>query len=143
MDYKFFQTSPLQMRFSDIDMLGHATNSIYQQYFDLGRMKYFKDVLMEEMDWREEGLILVNFAVNYISQIKLYDEIEVRTKVVKLGNKSLHILQQVFNITRNEIAAEGKSIMVGYHGNSGVSIPVPMRWRERIVRFEKDITFEL
>lgn len=142
-NFKFYHSCHLQIRFNDIDTLGHATNSVYQQYFDLGRMEYFSDVLQEQMDWQEEGLILVSININYLAPVKLYDEIEVRTKIVKLGNKSLEMVQQVYNLTNQSVAAESKSIMVGFSGKIQQSIPVAERWRKRIANFEKDIDFGL
>ena len=139
MSHHYHHTHPIQIRFNDIDMLGHTTNSVYMQYFDLGRLHYFTNVLKERMDWRDEGLILVSININYLAQTKLYDELEVRTKVTKLGNKSLEMHQQIYNKTTNEVAAEGKSNMVGYSGSRRQSIPVPTRWRERFANFEKDI----
>jgi acyl-CoA thioester hydrolase len=46
----FFHITPIQIRFNDIDKLNHVTNSVYQQYFDLGKMDYFNDVLQEQMN---------------------------------------------------------------------------------------------
>ena len=106
-------------------------------------MEYFSDVLQEQMDWQEEGLILVSININYLAPVKLYDEIEVRTKIVKLGNKSLEMVQQVYNLTNQSVAAESKSIMVGFSGKIQQSIPVAERWRKRIANFEKDIDFGL
>jgi acyl-CoA thioester hydrolase len=143
MDKIFFHNHPIQKRFSDIDMLGHATNSIYQQYFDLGRMHYFYEVFGEQMDWQEEGLILVNINISYLSQVKLEEDIEVRTKIVKIGTKSVEMHQQIYNLSTQNVAAESKSIMVGYRGKEGISIPVPERWTKKIASFEKDIEFNL
>ncbi len=140
---KYNHSQSIQLRFNDIDLLGHATNSVYQQYFDIGRMAYFKDVLKDVMDWQEEGLILVNIGINYLTPIKIYDIAEVRTKIVKLGNKSLEMVQQIYNQTSSNIAAESKAIMVGFNGRNEQSIPIPARWREQIVSFEKDIKFDL
>lgn len=139
MSHHYHHTHPIQIRFNDIDMLGHTTNSVYMQYFDLGRLHYFTNVLKERMDWRDEGLILVSININYLAQTKLYDELEVRTKVTKLGNKSLEMHQQIYNKTTNEVAAEGKSTMVGYSSSIQQSIPLPTRWREHFANFEKDI----
>jgi acyl-CoA thioester hydrolase len=143
MDYQFFHSYPLQIRFNDIDVLGHTTNSVYQQYFDLGRLQYFNDVLQERMDFRKEGLILANITVNYLSPIKLYDSIEVRTKVISLGNKSLEMLQQIYNLTSQSVAAESKGIMVGFCGDENVTIPIPQRWKKSFSEFERDIVFKL
>lgn len=141
MDYNFNHAHPIQVRFNDIDMLGHTTNSVHMQYFDLGRLHYFLDVLKERMDWEEEGLIVVSVNVNFLAQIKFYDDLEVRTKIVKMGNKSLEMIQQIYNKTTKAIAADCKSIMVGYCGKDETSISLPNRWRKGIAAFEKDIIF--
>lgn len=140
---QFFHRYPIQIRFSDIDLLNHVTNSVYQQYLDLGRLQYFSDVLQDTIDWNGDSLILVSVNVNFISQVRLHHKVEVRTKVVKLGNKSVEMKQQIFNLTTNEVAVESTSIMVGYHVPQGVSIPIPQRWRQWFTEFEKDMVFEL
>jgi len=139
----YFQSSPIQIRFNDIDKLDHVTNSVYQQYFDLGRMAYFDTVLRERMDWSKEGLILVNITINFLAPIRMFDSIEVRTKVTKLGNKSLEMQQEIFNLTTEEVAASSSSVMVGFNGTTEEAIPIPARWRERISSFEKDVLFEV
>jgi len=139
----YFHSHPIQIRFNDIDQLGHVTNSVYQQYFDLGKMTYFNHVLQERMDFQTEGLIVVTLTLNFLSSVKLNDEVVVRTKVTKLGNKSLDIQQEIFDKTTGENVAECKSVMVGYNGEAEESIPIPNRWRRKIVEFETDVLFEV
>jgi len=139
----YFHSYPIQIRFNDIDQLGHVTNSVYQQYFDLGKMTYFEQVLGERMDFQTEGLIVVTLTINFLSSVKLYDEVEVRTKVTRLGNKSLDIEQEIFDKTSGETVAECKSVMVGFKGSTEESILIPDRWRGRIVEFETDVLFEV
>jgi acyl-CoA thioester hydrolase len=38
-------TTPVQIRFNDIDLMGHVYNAKYQEFFDLARIKYFEEVL--------------------------------------------------------------------------------------------------
>ncbi len=140
--FHFYHSCPIQIRFSDIDLLGHVTNSVYQNYLDLGRMNYFLDVFNEKMDWQVEGLIVVKVTTSYLTQIQLNDKVEVRTKIYKLGNKSLNMLQHVWNLSTNSLSAECESVMVGYSATKGVSIPVPERWRDKIISFEKDVFAE-
>ncbi len=139
----FFHSHHIQIRFNDIDQLGHVTNSVYQQYFDLGKMAYFNHVLQERMEFQTEGLIVVTLTINFLSSVKLYDDIEVRTKVTRLGNKSLDLLQEIFDKTSGEPVAECKSVMVGFKGETEESIPVPDRWRKKIMDFETDVLFEV
>jgi len=139
----YFHTSPIQIRFNDIDKLGHATNSVYQQYFDLGKMAYFKEILAEQMDWEEEGLILVSITIDFINPIFLYDDVVVKTKIIQLGNKSLRIVQQLFDQTTGKLCANSKSVMVGFSNKKSETIPIPLKWRKCIKDLEKDILFEV
>jgi acyl-CoA thioester hydrolase len=139
MEPKYLHFCNLQIRFNDVDMLGHVTNSAYPQYFDLGRMAYINEVFGEQMSWNREGLILVSISINFLNSIKLYDKVQVRTKVVRIGNKSLEMVQDILNETTSRIAATSRAVLVGYNGMEEVSIPIPERWRGQIAKFEKDL----
>lgn len=141
--FSYFHSTPIQIRFNDIDQLGHVTNSVYQQYFDLGRMAYFREVLEEPMDWNIEGLILAGINIDYINSIELYDTIIVRTKIVHLGNKSLKMSQELFDQTSGEVCATSNSTMVAYCNSSKSTLPIPERWRKKIASYERDILFEV
>lgn len=54
----FKHVTPLQLRFSDLDRLGHVNNVIYLTYFELGRINYFNAVYKEKINWDKEGFIL-------------------------------------------------------------------------------------
>jgi len=136
--FRFYHAVPVQIRFNDIDKLDHETNSVYQQYYDLGRMAYFADVLGEKMDWQEDGLILVSITIDFISPVKLYDNVEVRTKIHHIGNKSLKMAQEIFNHSTGVVSSVSRSVMVGYSNLKGEAVPIPHRWRERIASFEHD-----
>lgn len=138
----FNHSHTIQIRFNDIDILGHATNSVYQQYFDLGRMAYFREVFGTELDWHKEGLVLVSISIDYLTPIELNHSIEVLSRVVRLGNKSLEMVQKLFNRTTGEVAAESKAVMVGYSAKNRQSIPIPTYWRQQIALFETDLPVE-
>jgi acyl-CoA thioester hydrolase len=91
------------------------------------------------MSWNREGLILVSISINFLNSIKLYDKVQVRTKVVRIGNKSLEMVQDILNETTSRIAATSRAVLVGYNGMEEVSIPIPERWRGQIAKFEKDL----
>ena len=51
--YPFKCSTPLQLRFNDVDALGHVNNSVYFQFFDLGKTQYFKGLNVQaDIDWR-------------------------------------------------------------------------------------------
>lgn len=139
----YFHSTPIQIRFNDIDQLGHVTNSVYQQYLDLGKMSYFDEVLKERMDWEEGGLILASINIEFINSIKLYDKVIVRTKIYHIGNKSLKMSQDLFDESTGQVVATSKSTMVAFSNKKQTTIKVLERWRERILAFEHDTLFEV
>ena len=42
----------IQMRFADVDMLGHVNNVNQQHYFDLGKSDFFRRVLGMKPVWK-------------------------------------------------------------------------------------------
>jgi acyl-CoA thioester hydrolase len=141
--FNYFHITPIQIRFNDIDRLDHVTNSVYQQYFDIGRMTYFNEVFEEQMDWAIEGLILASVTIDFLNPIKLYNEVALRTKIYKIGNKSLTMSQELYNQTTGKVAATSRSTMVGYNNSKEIAIMIPERWRKRIAAYEHDTLFEV
>ena len=85
--------TPIQKRFADVDMLGHVNNVNQQHYFDLGKSDYFTQVINGPTSWTKEGLIAVATNTNYMAQIWYNEPIVVRTRLEKIGNKSLTLFQ--------------------------------------------------
>ena len=71
----------IQMRFADVDMLGHVNNVNQQHYFDLGKSDFFRRVLGMKPVWKSEGLIMVSTRTDYRGQIRMEDPIVVTTCV--------------------------------------------------------------
>ncbi|HPW26657.1 MAG TPA: acyl-CoA thioesterase, partial [Tenuifilaceae bacterium] len=90
--HSYFHSTPIQIRVNDIDPLNHVNNSVYQQYFDLGKIAYFNRVLGEHLNLETEGLVLANITIDYLKPITLYDSIEVFTRIYEMGtNKYFYI----------------------------------------------------
>ncbi len=58
--FAFHHCLPVQMRFTDIDMLGHLNNNVYLSFMDLAKVNYFSDVLPEGMDWHSINAVVVH-----------------------------------------------------------------------------------
>jgi len=44
---------PVEIRFNDIDILGHVNNTVYFSFYDTGKAWYFKDIVDWDIDWRK------------------------------------------------------------------------------------------
>lgn len=135
----FLHKTPIQIRFNDIDILAHVNNSVYQNYFDMARLRYFEKVFNQKMNWNEKALVLAKITIEYFNPIFLEEEIVVLSKVYKLGNKSLQMKQEIVNVTTNEIKANNDAILVAFGSKENGAILLPDDWRNKIIDYENDL----
>ena len=136
----FSHKTPIQIRFNDIDILAHVNNSVYQNYFDMARLRYFEKVFDQKMNWKERALVLAKITIEYLNPIFLEEEIVVLSKVYKLGNKSLQMKQEIINVTTNEIKANNDAILVAFGSKENGAILLPNDWRNKIINYENDLS---
>ncbi len=133
----FYHNTVVQIRFNDIDVLGHVNNATIQEYFDLGRMYYMDKVFGDSMFSGNETIIVASINTDFMCPIYLKDEIEVKTAIVHLGNKSLKMEQQVVNRESGVIKATCKSVMVGFHKKTEEAIVLKPEWRKAVSKQEQ------
>ncbi|MBS1937761.1 MAG: acyl-CoA thioesterase [Bacteroidetes bacterium] len=131
-------STPVQIRFSDVDLGQHVHNAAYLHYFELGRMEFLRSLVEKDHDWRKLGLILARNEVDYRLPIHLADRISVETRCTKLGTKSFDLGYAVVSAGLDgsrRLHAEGHSVMVCFDYTSQRSIPVPEAWRTALARY--------
>ena len=69
----FYHQTPIQIRFNDVDIMGHVNNSVYQNYFDYARLQYFEQVFGYRMDWYDKALVLVKIEIEYLKPVEMYE----------------------------------------------------------------------
>ena len=130
---EFVHRLPLQLRFNDVDIMGHVNNAVIMEFFDYGKMKYFDNagVYVEK---ESVTLVIVHYEVDFVGQILRGDMPEVWTKVVRFGNKSLEVLQYI--VCNGEPKAICKTVMSGYNREKQTSETIPERIKETIRNYE-------
>ncbi|MCA9913950.1 MAG: acyl-CoA thioesterase [Anaerolineae bacterium] len=134
---------PIEVRFADLDVLGHLNNAKYLTYIEQARIVYVRDVCGWEGDWRELGMILARTEIDYKLPIDFKDKATVYIRVSRLGGKSFdmeYVITRQHGDAAEEIAANVKTVMVAYDYQQDTSIPVPASWRERILAYEPALT---
>ena len=133
---QFRHTIPIQIRFNDIDYMGHVSNSAYHQYLDVARIDYFENVLKDKIQWKTKTLILVHFGIDFLSPVFLSDKIKICSKVTKVGNKSISMLQHVIAGDKNELRSPSTCVLVFFDKEGKKAIQVPDNWRQKIEAYE-------
>lgn len=129
---------PVQIRFNDIDGFGHVNNATFQEYFDLGRVDYFKKAFHGQLFTKELALLIASIKTDFMTPVHLHDQVEVRTKVFELGNKSLKMLQHVVDTQSNQVKAVCVSVMVCFRTSDNQSELIPQAWRDKFKEMETE-----
>ena len=132
----FKHTMNVQIRFNDIDALGHVNNAVYMEFFDLGKANYFTEVNGGPVDWRTANVVVANVNCNYLAPIYFHEPMAVQTQAVYLHDRSLKLLQQLINTKTGEVICQCQVIMVGFDVKNGTSAPIADDWKEKLTTYE-------
>ena len=132
----------IEIRFGDLDALGHVNNAKYLTYMEMARISYWRDVCGWNRDTGSLGMIMASAHLDFKQPLLFNDELTIYTRVSRLGNKSYDI-EHVF-IRRGKdgeahIATLGSSTIVAFDYGAQQSVRVPELWRERIIAYEPDV----
>ncbi len=137
MDY--LHRTDIQIRFNDIDRLGHVYNGIFSHYFDLARMEYFREVFGKEPDWKKFAMVMASLNMDFKTPVYPGEQISVLSKTELIGDKSLTMVQEVVSLPGFTTRVFGRSVMVGYSPEEKVSVVIPDEIRKKILGFEKNV----
>ncbi len=127
----------LQIRFSDVDRLGHVNNSVHQQFFDLGRLHYFDGLLDPVPDWEGVVIILAHLEIDFLQPIFLHSEVCIYTRtLLTFSEKAFTMQQAIASPDGQQIYTISESLMVGYDAAAQASIKLPTAWVAQIEAFE-------
>lgn len=126
----------LQMRFNDIDILGHLNNTVYFSIYDTGKAYYLNAVSMGQMNWQRVESVIANVNCQFISPIFFGEPIEILTRCEKIGEKSLTLLQMLVNKDTNQVKSLCRTVMVAIDPDTKTSVTVPGKWRKGIDLYE-------
>jgi len=138
----FNHQTPLQIRFNDVDVMGHVNNSVYQNYFDIARVRYFEKVFGYRLDWYDTALVLVHIEIDFLKAVDMYDNVNVLTKIYHLGNKSLRMEQRIVGEDTDDVRCVSQAVLSAFDYESGEATPLLADWREKIKKYENDVKFE-
>ena len=121
-----FETT-VEIRFADIDAMGHVNNAVYFSYFEQARMAYFKERVARIWDWNEDGVIVARNEIDYIYPVFLNDRMNIRLWVEHIGSKSFTVCYRV--VVGERLCATGKSVLVCFNHKNKATQVLPEAWR--------------
>ena len=121
----------VEVRFRDIDEMGHAHHTLPLVYIEEARTSYWRDVLgRAELDF-----IMGEVGVRFHRRIRYPSTVSVGVRTTRLGTRSL-AMEYELRDESGELLADGWSKQVMFDYASGASREVPSELRERVRAFE-------
>lgn len=134
---EFRYETDLQIRFSDVDVLGHVNNTVYLSFYDTGKAWFFSNIHERIIEWSKVETVIANVDCCYISPIFFGEEVAVYTRCESISERSFKLLQVIALKKTGEIKSACETVMVCFDPTTQHSIPMPDHWREAL---EKSMT---
>lgn len=132
----YYHVIDLQIRFNDIDILGHINNSVYLSFFDLGKAEYFVTALGQKMEIGKVGVAIVNINANFFAPSYFDEPLQVATAIVAMSKHSFTLDQRIFNPATGVVKCVARTVMAGFDPITATSQPIPDDFRRRAEAFE-------
>lgn len=134
--HEFRHRLPLQIRFNDIDLFGHLNNSVYVEFFDEGKLAYFKQFMGGKFEHEPTVPVVANLNCTFYAPAYIDDRLEVLTAIAQIGESSLVLEQRIVDGNGN-VKCTATTVMVNVDARTHQPTPVSDRWRTAISEFEQ------
>jgi acyl-CoA thioester hydrolase len=118
-----------QVRFRDLDPMGHVNNAVFLTYLEQARIAFFEQqglsVALDDMN-----MIVARVEIDFRAPVRLGQEVEVAVRATKFGTKSFDLGYEL--TVDGEIVAEAKTVQVAYDYRRREPVAIPAEWRERL-----------
>ncbi len=114
-----------QVRWGDMDVMGHLNNAMYFRYLESARMEWFHSIGVAG-DPSVPGPVLANAFCNFYKQLAFPDEVLLRLYVSNPGRSSFDTWGLMTRVAEPEVlCAAGGGTMVWADVQAGRSVPLP------------------
>ncbi|MCH5233553.1 MAG: acyl-CoA thioesterase [Muribaculaceae bacterium] len=137
----FTNRLPIQIRFSDVDVIGHVNNIIFLQYYDTGKAAFMTELLGRSISWYEVDVVVANIDCAFIAPIFFQEKIEVLTACTFIHDKSFKLLQMLRNSETGEVKSICETVMVSFDPDTQKVAPLKEEWREKLSKIIIDKPF--
>ena len=130
------EAANIQVRFSDLDIMGHVNNSVYLSYFEYARVHYFGQLLGTDWNWKTDGVLLVRNEVEYIHPVLLGQVPRVSVYTEQVGTKSFTLSYEIH--VNETLTTRGLSVLVCYNSKENQTIPIPQKMKEALLHLKRE-----
>lgn len=138
---------PVEVRFRDVDAMGHVNNAVYLTYFEQARLAFWLAVhpgtlTGEGVDPARIGFVLARAECDYASPVRLGERLLVGCRAGDFGTSSFAFDYRVVAAGGGAVDAEvrlvasGRTVQVAWDWTAGRKVHVGEELRRRIEAFQ-------
>jgi acyl-CoA thioester hydrolase len=108
-------TVRVQLRWRDMDMLGHLNQSVYHELLEEGRAALLTEIVRRVGgDRAHGGYVLAHVDLDHHAEVrKDHDEVEVFVRLADVGTSSLRLEHEI-RLPDGRVAASGRTVLVAW-----------------------------
>jgi acyl-CoA thioester hydrolase len=133
-DAAFRFVHEIEVRFRDLDPMGHAHHSLPLVYIEEARAAYWRDVVgrhgLGAIDY-----ILAQATLRFVRRIEFAATLRIGLRVSRLGSSSFTMEYEIRD-ERGELLTSAETVQVMFDYDAGRSKPIPHEVRSAIAAFE-------
>lgn len=136
----------VEVRFRDLDAMGHVNNAVYLTYFEQARLAFWRAIHPggapdEAIDPAQIGFVLARAECDYASPVRLGERLLVGCRAGDFGTSSFAFDYRIVAAGGSvdaevRLVASGRTVQVTWDWASGTKIPVSDELRKRIEAFQ-------
>ena len=104
---------PVEVRFNDIDGMGHVNNALFLTYLEHCRMRFFTEEAGSESE-RDFPFILAHASIDYKAPLKIGGQPVVKMWTSRIGGKSWDFDYEIKDRKTGVVYATAKTVQVAY-----------------------------
>ena len=116
-------STPIELRFSDLDLYGHVNSVVYFSYIETARLRLFKD-FFQELTEKHIFTLVARAECDYRLPLLLSDELIVSVVVTRIGTTSFDLEYRLHD-GREKTYATARTTIVCFDNIRKVTVAVP------------------
>ncbi len=122
---------PLQVRYRDLDTLGHVNNAVYLSYLELARVHYITR-RVGPIEPTAYSFVIARVEVDFLAPLHLDDAPAVGLKPLRVGRSSFTFGYCLVETRAARAVARAQSVQVYLDPRDGQPAPLPATWRQAL-----------
>lgn len=128
--------TPIEVRFRDLDALGHVNNAVYLTYFEVARSAYFMAVSGRPYRVEDFAIVIAEASCRYRSPAFYGERLSAEVTTTNLRSRSFELAYRIRTEESGRLVAEGRTVQVAYDHQARRTMVLPPAFRHAIEAFE-------